>query len=230
MSIIGGAVGAAAAGYAAWRFRSRPNAQPTPPTSQRIEHPDSPECRAAVHEAGHALLALRCSIAGDIRLSVRAEELAAHQAGIVYYRLRHWDAAQIAWCSAVICLGGIAAENAIYGRFRSAGAASDLRQTLTATRSLVKAKALTPQWKETGKRRTLNFRGMFAEPLTDNEVVVLQHAYDTARHLIDRHHTMFGKLTAAILACGTMNENVLARWAGDRSFIRAVGVMQARFL
>lgn len=230
MSILGGAFGAAAAGYAAWRFRSRPNAQPTPPPPRRIEHPDSPECRAAVHEAGHALLALRCSIADDIRLSVRPEDLQPDQKGLVTFNLRHWDTRQIHWCVAVIILGGIAAENAIYGKFQSIPASSDLRRALDVSRALVKAKALTPQWKETCKRRTLNFRGMFAEPLTDNEVVVLQHAYDTARHLIDQHHTMFGKLTAAILACGTMNENVLARWAGDRSFIRAVGVMQARFL
>lgn len=134
------------------------------------------------------------------------------------------------WCGTVIYFGGVAAEIAIYGKFRSAPAAYDLAQALECAREVVKAGALVPPWRNTGPRRALDFRRMFREQITDDELLVLQRAYDTARLILERHHELCGKLTSALFACGTMDEKTLDRWAGDRSFIRAVSTFQARFL
>lgn len=223
MSVIAGAVGAAAAGYAAWRLRSSP--LPPPP-----QHPDNEECRIAVHEAGHAVLALRCSIVTHVTINMRRESLEPGVGGAVYHRTRHWSPTDIEWCTLVIALGGIAAENAIYGRFRSQPASMDLLRALAGARALIDDGCRTPPWKDTGRTRALKFRAMFAEALTDAEVAILQLAYDTARNTLDRHMRMHGRLTSAIFACGDMSDTVVAQWAGDRSLIRAIGVFQARFI
>lgn len=190
------------------------------PTLPKGQAPDTFQYIVAVHEAGHAIAALRCPLVTSVdRIHI------APDGGYVSYVIRG-DDVRTMWCSTVILLAGVAAEVMIYGRFRSGRAASDLAKARSLAETLVLKGFQVPSGARA--RHTLDFAAMFETRPDPKVAAVLQAAYTTSRALLDKHQAQHGRLTGALLAFGSMQSP--ETWFGDRRFLRALRLMDVPFV
>jgi ATP-dependent Zn protease len=179
---------------------------------------DTTRCRTAVHEAGHALAALRCTLVTKVtQIVIQEDELG----GEVTWQIAA-EAPNTAWCTLVVALAGLAAETFVFGKVRSGPSSSDLMKARKLATEIATTGRTTPPWGTAKKSWPFRFT-MYATPLTAGEHQILQAAYDTARGLLVTHESSHAYLTSRILACGRVDQALIEEWFGSRRFMVALG-------
>ena len=195
--------------------------RPKPP---KVSLLDLPEVRTAVHEAGHAILAFYCTKVREIKTVSILEEMDA--SGKIDYKIG-WGNKACVWCCLVIGLGGIAAENMIFGKFRTRKAKQDL----------LNARGFAEDLEETGKppwgvpegvSKAPPFESMYERAPKNCEA--LKIAYATARKTLERRRGEHAYLTSMLLAHKEIPGTALEKRFGSRSFLTSLGFFKAKFL
>jgi hypothetical protein len=169
---------------------------------------DSERIKAAVHEAGHAIVANRCTRVmkiGDIRLG--------DGDGGIQYDARLFDGK--AEIQMVIGLAGPAAEIMHYGSFHGQSCRSDLLFSRDYA-SLADVKRFDAPAHPAPKF----LKTAFAVPLTEQEELAMHYAYSMARDILQREQERHGKLVNALLTCGGFSESQTRAWFGNRGFTK----------
>ncbi len=124
------------------------------------------------------------------------------------------------WAEIAYSLGGIAAEAALLGRFRSGRAQSDLSEAKLACRKLLNAfpQTRTP-WKP-APRRKVDMGKAFREPLTERERFILNQGYDIGCLLVERRRHDLVRAALELAQHGLLTGAQLEPFFGDRSAIR----------
>lgn len=206
--------------WAMFLTRLRPS-RPTP-----VETPDTPKVRTAVHEAGHALAAWRCSNV----VEVRCVTIDGPSGGFVDYSAPPPRSADELWCQIVIILAGIAAELAVYRTTRSGPAERDLRFARRRARMLAALGKPAPPWTPRAKPPAQRFESLYEHPLSDDEAAVLRIGYDKARLLIRDSHAQHSRLVALLLHQRTLDHAAMRVLFGSRAWVRLIGIVRPRFL
>jgi hypothetical protein len=146
-----------------------------PKKVKRPFHLDLPEVRAAIHEAGHAVTAWRCTAVGEIEfVRVGGGE------GLVRFSFSPRRSVACDWCRVVIALAGPAAEAMTYASGRSLESRSDLTSALRFAESLAGTR---PPWK-VPEGKTFDFEKLFHPRPPEAVLLVLCDAYRTARRIV----------------------------------------------
>jgi hypothetical protein len=182
-----------------------------PPAAATAPPPDTDDTRMAVHEAGHALAAWRCTVVTHVHRA----SLEGRDGGFVTYDFIADPSPAHAWCKLVITLAGIAAELAVFSRARSGPAEKDLLHARKLSRLLVHA---CPPWSDAAAAPDLPFERLFRAPLPPGERAVLQRAYAKARALVRDSRAAHGRLTSLLLHRRTVPGDALPRVLGPRIF------------
>lgn len=198
-----------------------------PPRPTPVETPDTPQVRTAVHEAGHALAAWRCSKVVEIRCVT----IDGPTGGFVDYAAPPPRTADELWCQLVIILAGIAAELAVYRTTRSGPAERDLRFARRRARMLAALGGPAPPWTlRTKEPPAQRFERLYERPLSAGEATALRVGYDKARLLIRDSHAQHGRLVALLLHQHTLDHAAMRVLLGSRAWVRLIGLTRPRFL
>lgn len=193
--------------------RKPPGKPPEPPpeakaaarvaaTFRRVQI-DSLMTRAAVHEAGHALVAARCTLNDRVASVAITKDGCGHVIHIM-----NSSGAHFAWCELVILLAGVAAENMSLGNMKSGGASKDLANALTYATTIAWRQGDPLPWPK-ADRRSFPFEQVYGDPIHPNVLHTLHYAYDIARAILEKHVEGHARLTAAILAIETLDEKTV---------------------
>jgi len=195
-------------------------------TTRSAKPLDTPECRTAVHEAGHTIAAWMCSAVNKMELMTVEHK----DGGRVSYTIHSADTPNGLWCLLVILLSGIAAEISVYGRTRAAPASSDLIKSREIAAELVEKDCLIPPWKVPDRGRTLHFEDMYASPLSSSEAIVLKRAYHMAHAVLSSHEKAHQRVVSMLLTKKSVGEADVEVILGTRAFTRFVGIIRPTFV
>jgi hypothetical protein len=181
---------------------------------------DTPETRRAVHEAGHGIVVLRCTLVSEIQ-HVTIEEVpkSASKNPHISYRIR---SEEVPWCALVISLAGMAGEMMAFSTSRSGTSRHDLTEARDAVREILKSPHRLPPWPPLTTPWP-DFAAMFSYPLQAEEVAILRAAYAKARAILEEHRGPHGYLTAMLLTCRTVPGSALYQWFGHRGLVTWLG-------
>lgn len=168
---------------------------------------------AAVHEAGHALVALRCTLVEQVLFAT----IDLGEQPRVEYVLA--GDPRYEWCDAVIALSGIAAEVMVFGSFRSRLSRSDLVAARMRAESIVSS-GVVPRCVVPDAGCGLDFSKVFADPPSARVLAVMDDAYRTARSILRGHVAAHGQLVGRLLHFEQTEASALAVFFGDRSVLR----------
>ncbi len=163
------------------------------------------QLRAAIHEAGHAVVIL----ANPYTLHITEIEVddGLRGGGRVRHRRLPGDTSDILWLDTVTYMAGIAAEAKAFRRFRSGPAASDLKQALANARVIVGRGDLTPPWRDPEELTPKSFD---CSPMLSSitagspEAVVLNLAYAQAKRLVTRDWTRLNSVAEHLVQVGRL--------------------------
>lgn len=185
---------------------------------------DTAECRAAVHEAGHALLALRCSIVSNIvEVSIDAEAGTGRVEYDIDVRSKNYES-----CSIVIHLGGLAAEGLVFGKFRTGHARTDL----------LKARRLAQSLSERNESFSLSSPSVRSTHVFDQslpnakpeETKILESARLYAKSVLKRGIQQHTQIVSLLLSRnGFLREDDLRQTFGTRRALFALGMVRGGF-
>jgi len=173
--------------------------------------------RAAVHEAGHAIVAWACTWVSTVD-SVSIEE---KDGGSTCFRLKSDDSPEEMWCNLVISLAGIAAEVGAFKRMHSTESKGDLVKSLALSEKLAKLNQVTPPWKVPEREKSLPFDKIFRS-LDHDQKVILTHAYHVAHGVIDSHGAHYYKLVSLLLTKKTISSSDMESILGKRAIIKLI--------
>jgi hypothetical protein len=180
----------------------------------------------AAHEAGHAIVALRCTRVSSVsRVDIAPDGLSgacAHD-----FETRHADEwnAQERSCSMTIALGGIAGELRSFGFFKSGGAKADLLRALSMGKELVErgdSYAFEPK-----RLRKIPFERAFTEDHDPAVIGALSRAFSVAFDILDENARDHQGLTLLLLRQQVVERDELHRLFGGK--FRDVAHSFARF-
>ena len=173
---------------------------------------DLPECRAAVHEAGHAVAAWSCTLVSDIKHVVINRGGSGH-IKCHYFDLKTTDAR---WCHLVILLAGAAAETMMYTRGRSRESLTDLEGALEHAKEIGSA---LPPWKmEAGP--TFDFTKIFTPTPPEEVIGNLEEGYRMARRIVRLNESRLYRVVGVLLAKKNISHADLEPVLGHRLFTR----------
>lgn len=234
--IVIGVVLAAALGALGFAWGRRSWRESAKPKARRTTHPDTVECRAAVHEAGHALVAWACFIVDHITFVLLAD------GGNGQVRYRFWRPTykdDSDWCDAVISLGGVAAEVVLYRQASTRGSEEDLCGARSAIARLIDRSVLSPPWEVASALPPVPFAHLFDPPLSDAERRGLEIVYGKACELLRDGAVQHGRLVGALLHQRRLSYAQVLGILGERhwmaakvlnSALKRPGAMQAGFV
>lgn len=205
----------------AWLLTPHPVAAAGNPAS--VWALDTQECRTAVHESGHAIAAWSCSIVHNVSMTT----IEAAHGGSVKFSMSLVKTDDAAWCMLVISLAGMAAEAMVYPKSHARAAQNDLVAARKLSRQLAGS---TPPWPSTSLFQVMPFDRMYKEPLSPAELLVLNHGYRMAKHVLKAHGGTFYKLIALLLKQRSASEEDVKKLLGGRAFVRIVGMMRPTFV
>jgi len=196
-------------GFQLGRARARKPVRPA-----NLSNLPEPDANAAVHEAGHAFVASRCTV---IRVTqIRLEEKGG---GGAVTTVSTQGAANLAWCQLVVDLAGVAAEAMVFGsKFRTGPATEDLLKARDRAEHIAALELKRP-WDKDVPTISLAWRSMFVEPLSEQAEAVMSLAYSYARHILDRNRTQHYQLTSAVLAHRILNEALVEAYLPTQLFV-----------
>jgi len=202
-------------------------ALPSAPTAAAT--PDTPDTRAAVHEAGHTLVAWYCTAVTDVYLvsiDVAPED---PRAGFVSYRMAACPAAWAA-CTLVVRLAGLAAELLAFGTFNARESGRDLASAREVAEELVSSgRSLPAAWSRvTGPAPP--FAAMFEVAPAPEVAEVLAQAYRVARALLVASAPRHTALTGSLLHGRRLVSRDVERALGSRVGVRLAGLFKSGFV
>lgn len=184
-----------------------------------------------MHEAGHAVLAMQCTIVREVEeVRIDACDTFEGSTGATIYTI---DVEP--WCGLVISLAGLTAEAMIYGRFFVVKSGSDLTNALAKARTIaadrrVAEKSMRRLVEHATASRTLPFRDFFVDEISDEELSFLNAGYEVARSVLERHRARHARMAAMLLAHGHVGKATIEREFGSRRLFCALGLGRAAFL
>jgi len=197
--------------------------KPLPRTPQPNVIIDTPECRCAVHEAGHAVAAWSCVCVTRINVAT----IETDDGGLVEYMIHSTEKSDGMWCWLVIILSGIAAENFVHGKARSTSSYRDFERALGVAKQLA-VQGTSPPWKPlTGS--VIPFARIYASSLDPKEIEVLEQGYQMARYVVRSHGHRFHRIAALLLTHKTVREVDVEKVLGRRHFTVLAGLLSNPF-
>jgi ATP-dependent Zn protease len=138
--------------------------------------------RTALHEAGHAVAAWRCTL-----LNHMVGGSIDYDSGRVEYVIDK-ETSLTDWAVATVSLAGIAAEMKEFGQARSGQCTSDLLKARECAGKIIMAQAAEAPWLKPGEGHQLppgqQFERLFSDTLSVLERHVIRRAYQKARELV----------------------------------------------
>lgn len=200
--------------YLAWSPSVRTSWQerrtPKPPATI-----DTLETRLAVHEAGHGIVILRCTLVRSVeQITIEGET-----PYVSYYLLGE----DVPWCALAISLAGMAGEMMTFRSMRSGTSLHDLQKARELAGRILKASHQVPPWPWVTTDRSPDFAAMFSEPLHPDEAMILRLGYAKARAILTEHAGAHGYLAAMLLSHRTVSSETLTRWFGHRGMLMWLG-------
>ncbi len=189
--------------------------------------PETTKWKIAVHEAGHALVALRCT-AVDSVLSIRS----GNDDGEVRHVFGTLDETGRDWCQLVIAMAGIAAETMVFRKFRSGRGETDLIKAIRFARNILRTSTGTPRpsWRVPEGIKSPPFGAVFQEPPGKDIEAILAIGYMTAKALLEKHRHAHTNLTLMLQSYSIMDEKAIEQWFGSRRWIKVAGLFRAYFI
>lgn len=186
---------------------------------------DTPECRAAVHEAGHALLALRCTIVARVAF---VEVHPASGTGQTSYDIDSLSSGY-PWCALVIALGGLVAEGLSFGKFRTGNARKDLVHARDYAEQLVQKGEVQPPWivEPVFPNRMFELAMPSISPAAS---LVLERGRVSAKSVLRRSMSEHARIVSLLLSRRRVEESDLATVSGSRFAMRMTSLFGGRFL
>jgi ATP-dependent Zn protease len=177
---------------------------------------DNLECRLAVHEAGHAVIAWCCTIVPSVKVATVEDPMG----GMVLYTCREPKEPEAAWCRAVIALAGVAAEAHVYGRWKTRGSEGDISKALAFVRE-IGPREVAPPWMKIGEAgsKVPDFGKLFHGGIGALERERMKEAYRMARKIVATHGGDYFRLVSALLAMKTTSEVHLEKILGKRRVV-----------
>lgn len=196
-------------GFQLGRARARKVVRPA-----NLSNSPEPDANTAVHEAGHAFVASRCTV---IRVTqIRLEEKGG---GGAVTTCQISGAANLPWCQLVVDLAGVAAEAMVFGlKFRTGPATDDLLKARDRAEHIAALELKRP-WDKDVPTISLAWRSMFVEPLSEQAEAVMSLAYSYARYILERNRTQHHQLTSAVLAHRVMDEALVEAYLPTQLFV-----------
>jgi len=185
--------------------------------------PDLPLVRAAIHEAGHAVVASRCTIVTELTKI----EINGGVGKVRYIALKSKDKP---FCDSVIALAGIACECGTYGKFQTQAAAQDLVDAREAVARILEEHLPTPEWLSRSYEEKLPFADMFVPPLSGQEEALFHSAYAVAKRVLAENQAAHARLVGALLCTRSLEGKVLEEWFGHRGFACVLGLIRGEFI
>jgi ATP-dependent Zn protease len=159
--------------------------------------------RTAVHEAGHTVVSWTCSVVYEIsEVSIDPRDDDEEREAFTLYKVFKVqdETPRGQWCRTVMNLGGLAAEMMVYGRIRTGGSWKDLAIARRRASWLVEVGETTPPWKLMAEGVGVpKFAEMFEEPISEEEVRVLNICWRMARAVLSAHREGHGTLAEALV-------------------------------
>jgi hypothetical protein len=181
---------------------------------------------SASHEAGHAVVALRCTHVVSVnRVHIAPDGLSGECAHLFEsHGADEWNARELS-CRMTIALGGIAGELRSFGFFKSGGAKADLLRALSMAKSLVErgdSYAFEPK-----RLRKIPFERAFTEDHDPAVIGALSRAFSVAFDILDDNARDHQGLTLLLLRQQVVERDELHRLFGGK--FRDVAHSFARF-
>ena len=178
----------------------------------------TPECRMAVHEAGHAVAAWACTYVTEMTVAT----IETKTGGVVEYMIHSTEKPDGMWCELVITFAGVAAEAWVHGKASSMAAESDLLKVRALAKKLADH-AVSPPWTPLDGS-TPSFEKLYKNPLEDAELEVLKHGYRMARHVVRSSDHRFHHMVVLLLTKKTVRESDVENVLGHRVFTKLSGL------
>jgi len=183
---------------------------------------DTPECRIAVHEAGHAVAAWSCTcVTGMIIATIETET-----GGVVEYTIHSSETPDGMWCLLTITLAGVAAETFVHGKAGTLSSETDLIKARKLAEQIA-AKGWASPWKLEGEVPKFD---IYDPPLKPQEVEVLQHSFRMAKHIVRAHDRQFHRMVVLLLTHKTVRESDVENVLGRRNFTKVMGLVRPTFI
>lgn len=176
---------------------------------------ETEEIRTAVHEAGHVVVMW----AHTSLLQINHATIDAPGGGglVSHKNSTDCDDRDYGWCMTVVKLAGIAAETYVFGRSHARNAREDL---ICARQHADQALGCEAPWELPDPKLSKVALGRaFRDPLTPDELRVLQYAYTTARFIIDGRRGAYYRLVSLLLTKRTISHGEIEEVLGWRGIL-----------
>ncbi len=186
---------------------------------QPADHSKTFANRAAVHEAGHTVVAWCCTLVpviGDVTIE-------AEDGGATRMWLYSQDSPESHWCDMVIYLAGMAAEIAAFGKMKTRGCGPDIERALSRAKKIAESGNITPPWKSPKRKQSLEFDKMI-HALDPQQAKVLSEGYRMAYCILEAHGNRFYKVVSVLLAKKTASCDDIETVLGPRAFVKIMGI------
>ena len=205
-----------------WRYVSTPAEIPPEIAGSGTAAIDTPECRLAVHEAGHAVAGWCCTLVGEVTVATIEDK----SGGFVRHSYYAIGGPEAEWCEMVISLAGIAAEAMVYSRWRTAGSEGDLSRALALAKSIDARGQESLPWDRLGFAAgpVPDFTKMFKAELPTAVLENLEEGYRMTRQVLRSHGSRFFKMVTLLLTKRAVTRFDMERALGKRHFETLIAV------
>ena len=183
---------------------------------------DTPECRLAVHEAGHAVAGWCCTLVGEVTVATIEDK----SGGFVRHSYYAIGGPEAEWCEMVISFAGVTAEAMVYSRWRTAGSEGDLSRALALAKSIDARGQERLPWDKLGSSAgpTPDFKKMFKAQLSPAVLENLEEGYRMTRQVLRSHGSRFFKMVTLLLTKRAVTRFDMERALGKRHFETLIAV------
>ena len=174
---------------------------------------DTPYMRSAIHESGHGLTAWSCTQVSEVT-AIRIDYFGG---GLALYSYPGNKDDQHYMYTAVICLGGIAAEMLVYKKFPSRGRQPDLQQALAAASKINNP---SKDWNlPTCTGPSLDFKRVFRS-ISVEEAHLMDRAYRCAKAIVISHQNSMMRMALHLKEKRVLTGQQMEKFLGPRLFIK----------
>jgi len=199
-----------------WRHISVPAEIPPEIAGSGTAAVDTPECRLAVHEAGHAVAGWCCTLVGEVSVATIEDK----NGGFVRHSYYAIGGPEAEWCEMVISFAGIAAEAMVYSRWRTRGSEGDLSRVLECAKKIGAEGQANLPWDKLGSvdGSVPDFKKMFKGELAPFVLENLEEGYRMTRCVLRSHGSRFFKMVQLLLTKKAVTRFDMERALGKRHF------------
>lgn len=203
-----------------WPWAKKPGPGPLPSRSRAV-HVDLPEVRAAIHEAGHTVVAWCCTHVTDFKFA-KANKGGGGQTSFSFAG-RGVDSA---WCQLVISLAGPVAEAMVYKKGRSLESAKDLKASLVSAERIGLVK---PPWAPRSGA-TFEFDKLFFPRPSESARRNLEEGYRMAKQILVLNEIRVHAVAEVLVQRGSVEKSALEEILGSRRGMPFLYVIGQKFV